>query len=287
MGTVISVSVYGGEDEVLLMIGDELQKIENASSYTVDTSSVNLLNAQGESTDKYLIEQVTVAQDVFEKSNGAYSHALGELIALWNIGFDGARIPDSDELADAVKNAKETCTHIKDGKLVLEGNGKVHLGSITKGYALDKVKEILKKENVSGATVSVGGSVMFYGKHPEKEYWTCAIRDPFNESGYIGTFKIKEGCVSTSGTYERYFEEDGTRYHHILDAKNGYPAETGLESVTVICENGALSDALSTACFVLGMEEGKQLLSKYGAKGVFIEENGNISVWGDITLEKY
>ena len=110
------------------------------------------------------------------------------------------------------------------------------------------------------------------------------IRDPFSESSAesFASLTLPACCVSTSGSYERYFERDGVRYHHILDPKTGYPAESGLVSVTVVCDDGFLSDALSTACFVLGYEKSLPLLEKYGARAVFVFNDKSVRVTGSL-----
>lgn len=287
MGTVISVSVYGKGQETVKKITDEFIKIENASSLTREGSAINILNETGTSTDICLIEQISISMDVFQKSNGAYDHTVGALTSLWNIGFENASVPENSQIQDALTRVDGGKTEIKDGRIRLQEGVITDLGGITKGYALDKAREILIKEKASAAVITVGGSVLFYGENPNGKAWTCAVRDPFNETGYLGTFKTGACAVSTSGTYERFFEEDGRIYHHILDPKTGYPKENELVSVTVISESGALSDALSTACFVLGKDEGERLLSEYNAKGIFVEKNGNVSVWGDIVFERY
>ena len=108
---------------------------------------------------------------------------------------------------------------------------------------------------------------------------------PANENEFLGVVSLDEGFVSTSGDYERYFEKDGKRYHHILDATTGYPAETDIISVTVVCDSGLVSDALSTACFILGEENSREILSEYNASAVFVDKDMNISTVGEIDFE--
>lgn len=157
-----------------------------------------------------------------------------------------------------------------------------------KGIACDRIKDLLDEDMIAqredtgtqGAIVSVGGSILVYGKKPDGEKWTVAIQDPRGPDGeYMGVLSLDDTTVvSTSGDYEKYFMENGKRYHHILDPHTGYPAESGLISVTVVCENGLLSDGLSTACFVLGKERGLKLLEEYGAEGVIIDKDKKVTV---------
>ena len=154
------------------------------------------------------------------------------------------------------------------------------LGAVGKGVALDEIRKTLEEHpEVSGAVISVGGSILTYGSKPEGGTWQIAVTDPLNPSDGVGILTLDGGyCVSTSGDYERYVEVDGVRYHHILDPRTGSPARSDVAGVTIITKDGFLSDALSTACFVLGQEQGKKLLEKYDAEGLFIDHEGNISM---------
>ena len=125
---------------------------------------------------------------------------------------------------------------------------------IAKGYAADLLRAQLEKEGVTSATLDLGGDVFVMGRKTDGSDWRIAVKDPADTESYLGVVSAADKFIVTSGVYERYFEENGVRYHHILDPKTGCPAESGLVSVTVLCENGAWADALSTACFVLGTD---------------------------------
>ena len=156
---------------------------------------------------------------------------------------------------------------------------KIDLGAVGKGIGCDISKEILDKNDVDGAVISVGGSILVYGQKPDKSPWKIAITDPRgeDESLILGGLTIDKDCyISTSGDYEKYIMKDGVRYHHILDPSTGYPADSGLISVTIVCDNGLLSDGLSTACFILGLEKSQSLLEKYNAEAVFVDKDKNV-----------
>ncbi len=284
MGTVISLKLYGEESEqVLELLLDEFDRIDNACSLTKGDSEINRLNETGVTDNKYIIEQVKGID--FSQDSG-FDITIGSVTSLWNIGFENAKKPEHSQIEKALLSVGFEKTRFENDKFILAENQKLDLGAVTKGYALDKAKEILEKHNISGAVVTVGGTVLFYGNNPKNKNWTCAVKDPFDTTKYLGTFSLKSGFVSTSGSYERFFSEDGKTYHHIIDARTGYPSESDVVSVTVVCENGLLSDALSTVCFMAGVEDGAKILEKYGAKGIFVEKDGNITVVGDIDFEK-
>lgn len=155
------------------------------------------------------------------------------------------------------------------------------LGAVGKGIACDVVQDYLKKQKeVSGAVIAVGGSILLYGSKADGSDWNVAVQNPRGQDGEaMGVLSLSGTTnVSTSGDYEKYFMQDGKRYHHILDPSTGYPADSGLISVTIVSDSGLLSDGLSTACFVFGKEKGQKLLETYGAEGIFIDQNKKVTV---------
>jgi thiamine biosynthesis lipoprotein len=162
----------------------------------------------------------------------------------------------------------------------VEEGATLDLGSVGKGIGCDVISGFLKNQpEVSAMIVNLGGSsVMTYGQKPDGSDWKVAVTDPRNTEGdYLGIVTlVGEEYLSTSGDYEKYFIQDGIRYHHILDPSDGYPADNGITAVTVVGSNGLDADGLSTACFVLGVEEGAKLLEEYNADGLFVDEDGNV-----------
>ena len=155
------------------------------------------------------------------------------------------------------------------------------LGAAGKGIGCDSVLEYLEtQKDVTAALMNLGGSsVMTYGSKPDGSSWNVAVTDPRaeNDEEYLGVVALNgTEFLSTSGDYEKYFIEDGVRYHHIMDPSTGYPAKSGVTGVTVVCDTGLEADALSTACFVLGVEKGSELLKKYNADGLFVDEDHHV-----------
>ena len=176
---------------------------------------------------------------------------------------------------------KKTSTDETVSSIYIEDQCTIDLGAVGKGIACDVAQNYLKKQKeVSGAVIAVGGSILLYGTKTDGTNWNVAVQNPRGQDGEaMGVLSLSGTTnVSTSGDYEKYFMQDGKRYHHILDPSTGYPAESGLISVTVVSDNGLLSDGLSTACFVLGKEKGQKLLETYGAEGIFIDQNKKVTV---------
>ena len=211
---------------------------------------------------------IDLGEKISEQSGSAFSLRLGALVKLWDINGD-PRVPTQAAIDEALR---------KDD---------LDFGAIGKGAACDAALEQLQKEkgNVTGAVINLGGNILTYGQKPWGKPFQIALRDPKGgPNDTIGMFTLRgTHFISTSGSYEKYFEQDGKRYHHIFDPATGYPAETGgLISVTVISENGALGDALSTACFVLGYAKSLALLESYGCDAIFIYEDGNFRMVGGV-----
>ncbi len=242
-------------------------------SRTEEDSFVYNLNKNGKAVaDTKLFGYFTGLSEVCEKSGGAFDYTLGEVSDLWNFGSKPA-IPDEAKLAEAVSRSGYEKVILADGDITLtDKNTVIDFGASGKGIALDEVRDYLDTAEVNRAVISVGGSVLLYGD----DDFTVGIKNPFGTSGYAAKLTVKQCCVSTSGSYEQSFEYGGKKYHHILNPETGYPAESGVVSATVISDSGLLSDALSTACFVLGIEKGFDLADEFGAQVIFITEDGSV-----------
>lgn len=177
--------------------------------------------------------------------------------------------------------SKNTNTNESVSSIYIGDKCTLDLGAVGKGIACDVVQDYLKKQKeVSGAAIAVGGSILLYGSKADGSDWNVAVQNPRGQDGEaMGVLSLSGTTnVSTSGDYEKYFMQDGKRYHHILDPSTGYPADSGLISVTIVSDSGLLSDGLSTACFVLGKEKGQKLLETCGAEGIFIDQNKKVTV---------
>lgn len=289
MGTSISATLYGQErDQAGMEIMERLKYLdEDVLSWREEQSELGRLNASfphgkmGTASDEQLIKWIEQALELAKKSDGAFDPTIGPIVMLWGIETEHPAVPKKESIEEELKKTGYTKVSVQ-GMMVMTEQDDVtlNLGAVGKGIACDEVKRILEEYDVSGAVVSVGGSILVYGKKENHIPWNIAIRDPFGEAGDVfGVLKLQDGCViSTSGDYEKYFEQDGVMYHHIFDPETGYPADSGLASVTVVCENGLISDGLSTACFVLGIEKSKEVLEQYDAEAVFIRKDGSVEV---------
>lgn len=284
MKTYVSAKVTGYESDLCTA---EIQKIVenldvNVLSRTSGDSLVSLINKNGGGKlDLQTAAYFSILLDVCEKSGGAFDFTLGGVSDLWNFGSSPS-IPDENALAEALSHSGYEKVSLSGNNLSLQDKAAVlDFGASGKGIALDSVKAYLETRDIRNAVVSVGGSTLLFGDRD----FTVGIRNPEGNAGsYIAKLHMGEGCVSSSGSYEQFFEENGKRYHHILNPATGYPVDNGLLGVTIVSESGLLSDALSTACFVLGIEKGSALASEYGCTAIFVTADKKIHIEGDADI---
>lgn len=283
MDTVMTFTVIHEDgDEIIIDAEQEIRRLENLLSVTVESSDISKLNAAAgkEALDMQIDTQVLLAKgkELGEKTGGAFDIAISPIVKAWGFTEEEHHVPTQAEL-DALLPVTDPSDVILDaGKAYLQKEGMaVDLGGIAKGYASDKVSELLKEKGVESAIVSLGGNVVGIGRKPDGEKWEVALANPLDANDYCGLISIEDKAVVTSGGYQRFFEENGRKYHHIIDPATGYPAESGLLSVTIISESGTEADVLSTALFVMGLEDALEYWQKNGGfEAIFITEAGEV-----------
>ncbi len=294
MGTVVRQGIYSGRETTARTFSEQTMKLLNELeqerlSWRLETSEVYRVNASAGSAEGYPLskELAGLLADCIElskASDGAFDIAIGALTKAWNM--DGWSAEGGEDFhAPSAESLKELLEYCGSEKLKLEGETLflpdgmgLDFGAVGKGFALTKISALLEKEpDITGAVISVGGSVLTYGEKPDGTNWRIGIANPFDTSACMGVLSLKgQWCVSTSGDYERYVEADGVRYHHILDPASGYPADSGVRGVTILSKDGMLGDGLSTACFILGPKKGAELAQAYGAEALFILADGEL-----------
>ena len=284
MDTVVSETLYTTGEDITADVITALKDVEtNLISWTEEGSQIYKINQNAGNTTTVSDETADYLKqvlDLSEASGGAMDPTMGKVIRLWDIDGENPHVPAEDDL-------KSLLADVGYDKVILNGNDvtmpegvTLDLGAAGKGIGCDAAKKILDAdEDVSGMILNLGGSsVMSYGSKPDGSAWQVAVTDPRDTEGdYLGVVTLNgTEFLSTSGDYEKYFIEDGIRYHHILDPSTGYPARSGLTSVTVVCDDGLDADGLSTACFVLGKDKAEELLKKYNADGLFVDDSGHV-----------
>lgn len=285
MNTSVNIDITGfNSKKAAEKIKSETIRLDSSLlSRTNSGSEIYAVNSGKAEVSDELAVILTKLKQIEKDSDGAFCIGLGTLSDLWGIGTDNAKVPSQEEIDAALKNADKWS--IEGNTIYLPEGVKLDMGAVGKGIACDYADEILMDFisndiiDLRESIIAVGGSVKLdkFGSGPNAAF-KVGIRDPLGETNdYCAILNIAPDCVSTSGNYERFFEDENSkRYHHIFDPSTGYPADSGLLSVTVITNHGYVSDALSTACFVLGIEKSLPLLKKYSAQAVFITADKEI-----------
>lgn len=270
LGTVCSISLFDkGFSPIYEELFAKLNEIEQLMSLNIQTSELytikqnNLSNMQNTykiSDQSFYVLQI--AQEYAQKSNGAFDVSIEPLVSLWHIGNDllDNYIPSKEEINSALSKVNYTKIQLdKNQKTVtfLQPNMSLDFGSIAKGYATDELVKILEKHSIKRGIIDLGGNIYAYGSKKKDTPWKIGIKNPIetNKNPVI-RIDTTNSAIVTSGVYERYFEKDGKRYHHILDTNTGYPVDNGIVSVTIICKEAIRADTLSTTIFALGIEKG-------------------------------
>lgn len=293
MGAYIQQTVYGKHAEAAAAAAAKsIGNLEDLISWRIEGSDVQKLNENAgvdwTEIDPKTVAILELALDVAEKSGGAFDPTIQPVSALWDFGGDNQQVPDPALLKEFLP-----FVNYRDLRVDKEENSaslKLHymaidLGAVGKGAACAEAVSAYEEAGADSGIISVGGSVGVFGTKADGKPWSIAVRDPNSgdqKTAALGSLDLVSGYVSTSGSYEKQFTENGITYHHLLNPKTGYPEQNGLVSVTAVSSDGALSDALSTACFVLGIEKGAELLEAYGAGGIFIDENNTVYVTENI-----
>lgn len=288
MGTVVTEKIYSEKHGTEIAdITSIINGLEDTISWRKEGSAVAVLNKDGRVQNKYLGEVIYDMQSLSRLTEGKFDLTIGRISRLWSIGEENERVPSEKEIREALKTVGTDKVQAQGYTLTVSDGTLLDFGAIGKGYACDLIYAYLLGTDTKGAVVSVGGSIVAYGDYNKKgDKWRIAITHPREEGKYLGVISLDEGFVSTSGDYERYFEKDGKRYHHILDATTGYPSDSGLISVTVVAESGVMSDALSTACLLVGEKKAIEILEGAGASAILVDEGLNIITVGEIEFEK-
>lgn len=260
MDTYMEVDAYGDNGEKAVAKAEkEVNKLDSILSTGKSTSEISKLNKnkkQVVSADAMSLIKESVK--ISKETNRAFNPTIYPLMELWGFTTKNYYVPKDNEIKTLLNHMDIDNIKIDESKNEVsfkDSNMKIDLGAITKGYTSSKIIDIFKENNIKSGMVTLGGNVQVLGKKPDGSLWKVGIQNPIDEDEYLGVLQTSDKAVITSGGYERNFTKNGKTYHHILDPSNGYPANNGLTSVTIISSDGTLADALSTSLFVMGKDK--------------------------------
>ena len=290
MDTVCTISIYDMEDmskdSAIAAIDDAFslcQEYESYISISMEESDIYKINrAEGKPVECHpeTIEVIEMGMDAGNLSAGKFDITIGKVTDLWDFTGENPSVPEEERIADALEHVDYTQINIEGNTVTMsDPEGEINLGGIGKGFIADKAAECLRENGVTNAIVNFGGNIITIGDKMGEPF-KIGVELPYSDrSEIIGYVEADNTTLVTSGVYERFFEENGTKYHHILDVKTGYPVENDVLSVTIVAPAGmsGVSDGLSTICLLSGSEEGMKIIeSAEGVEAVFQTRGGEI-----------
>jgi thiamine biosynthesis lipoprotein len=289
MDTVVTINVVSSSkseaNKAFQKAFEEMEKLGLLINFYSDKSEISMVNKnagiKAVHASPETLDLVKQAIHVAELTNGDFDPSIGAITALWD--FHKKIRPEDRDIRSKLQLVSYRDIKIDENRetIFLKKKGMmIDLGGIAKGYAADKVVAILTAGGIKAALVSVAGDIRAYGVKPDGTPWKIGIQDPRPlkpSFDILAALPLRDKAISTSGDYQRFFEIDGVRYHHIMDPRTGMPAR-GCESVTVIADKGVLTDSLATAVFVAGPQKGFELLKKLGYGGVIVDSDGKLRI---------
>ncbi|GGA27821.1 FAD:protein FMN transferase [Paenibacillus physcomitrellae] len=287
--TVVNIKLYGEQasQRNLDDIKQLLERLDRELSRTKEGGEVyevnRLAGVQAVPVSDETLEAVKLSLNYAKEMGGLFDPTIGPLVDLWGIGTENARVPQQHEIDEALKliNYKAVLIDETAKTIKLARKGMVlDLGGIGKGYAADKVADYLRSQGITSALIDLGGSsIITLGAKPDGSLWNIGLQDPDQSRGtQLGTIKINNEVIDDSGVYERFFMQDGIRYHHILDPRTGFPAQNGIKSLTIMSPKATDADALSTGVFLMGVQDGLAYLEALPEKieAFFVTDDNKI-----------
>lgn len=298
LNTSCTIDIYDKTEsegnEIISALFAECDKYEKLLSRTISTSDIGKINAAKGETTTVSQETAKLIEDalkVGEETNGDFDISVGQLSDLWNFTSDSPKVPSADSIFKALGSVGYKNVTLNGNDVTISNeNTHLDLGAVAKGYIADKLADLAKKKGVTSGIINLGGNVVAIGAKPDGSPWKIGIELPYSgQSQVIGFVEIKDKTVVTSGIYERFFEEDGVKYHHVIDPKTGYPKKTDIVSVSILSDKGnsKLCDLYSTSCLLLGKEKAIEFMKdKAGFEYCIIDSDNNIITSDYFNLQK-
>lgn len=289
LGTTCTITTYSGHSAAAVdACFARIAQIEERMTVNREDSEVIRVNraagrsAVAVSPDTFAV--ISRGLEISRIAEGAFDITVGPLVRLWGIGTSSARVPPAADIRRAVAligwrdvtlSQADRTVYLRRGGMALD------LGAIAKGYAADEAVRILRENGVKAALVNLGGNVLTLGTKPDRSPWKIGVQNPEEPRGtHIGIVEVGETAVVTSGSYERFFEKDGRRYHHILDTTTGWPVDNTLTSVMIVTASSTTADGWSTTVYALGLEKGRALVESTGGEveALFVTKSRDVFV---------
>lgn len=261
MGSPILLKLFSHDEALASRVFRLIKQYEDLLTVNrADSQVMDINHAAGShpvSVSRPVYELIRCAKAASALPGSAFNLAIGPLVKRWKIGFNGDTVPPADEIARLLAITRPEDVLLDDDRcsvFLTRPGMEIDLGAIAKGYIADRVRDYLRKEGAELGLINLGGNVQTLGS--PQGGWSVGLKKPFAPDALIGALAVENMSVVTSGTYERFFEHNGKRYHHILDPRTGYPLDNELDSVTIISKNSIDGDIWTTLAYGMGVEKG-------------------------------
>lgn len=282
MDTVMSLTAYGAHaKEALEAAETEISRLDKLLSISSESSDIYQVNQNGSGElSEDTRELLASALEFFQETDGVFDCTIEPIMEAWGFTTHDYRVPDSSELSGLLPLVDASAVSLNGDQVNLPSGVRLDLGGIAKGFTSSRVMDIFAQNGVTSGIISLGGNVQTLGRKPDGSLWRVGIQDPGDLNSMFAVVKVADEAVITSGAYQRYFEQDEVRYHHIIDPRTGYPADSGLTSVTIISPDGTLADALSTSLFIMGPEKAAAFWQQHKDKfdAIMMTDDGTVLV---------
>lgn len=291
--TAVTITLYNATETTLKECFKICDKYEKLFSNTIESSDISKINSNSKS-GKYTtvsnetVELIKAGIHYGDISSGKFDITIGYLSELWNFSGDSPKVPDNTSIENIITHIDYNNISINGNEVLLtDSEAKLDLGGIAKGYIADKLKEYLKKQNISKGIINLGGNILLIGSKPDNSNYNIGLQKPFgSDDDVIAIVNANDLSIVTSGIYERYFYENNKLYHHILNTSTGYPEENNLLAVTIISKSSTDGDGLSTSAYLLGLEDGMNLIESIdGVEAVFIDKDYKLHLSSGLKLK--
>lgn len=286
MDTYMTLTAYG--DNAQTAVNEavaEIRRLDDRFSVGNAESDVTVINNAGgghvSEETAFLIDK---SLDIGRKTNGAFDITVYPLMELWGFTSGNYRVPSDEEIKDVLSKVSYMNVTADGQEVTLNNNAMIDFGGIAKGYTSSRVMDIFRQNGVEHGIISLGGNVQALNSKPDNSSWRVAVQKPDGDGDYLGILSVDNKAVITSGGYERYFEQNGMTYHHIINPSTGYPSDSDLTSVTIVCDDGTTADALSTSLFIMGLDNAVDFYRNSGIAFdmILYDRSGRLYVTQDI-----
>lgn len=286
MDTYMTLTAYG--DNAQTAVNEavaEIRRLDDRFSVGNAESDVTVINNAGggrvSEETAFLIEK---SLDIGRKTKGAFDITVYPLMELWGFTSGNYRVPSDEEIKDVLSKVSYMNVTADGQEVTLNNNAMIDFGGIAKGYTSSRVMDIFRQNGVEHGIISLGGNVQALNSKPDNSSWRVAVQKPDGDGDYLGILSVDNKAVITSGGYERYFEQNGMTYHHIINPSTGYPSDSDLTSVTIVCDDGTTADALSTSLFIMGLDNAVDFYRNSGIAFdmILYDRSGRLYVTQDI-----